>query len=180
MSDERLSQDKPSVALIGYRGSGKTTVGRALAARLGKTWVDTDERIEKLASRSIAEIFATGGEDAFRGYEREVIQAAVEGEPAVISVGGGAVMDEANVDVLRTVAQLIWLTAPASELMRRIHADARTASTRPPLTGLAREEEDEYLLVAREPYYRRAADLSIGTEGRSAEEVAAEIARRIG
>ncbi|MDO8629388.1 MAG: type I 3-dehydroquinate dehydratase, partial [Phycisphaerales bacterium] len=104
------------VALVGFRGSGKTTVGRTLAEFLGGDCIDTDDLIVKAAGRTIADIFADEGEAGFRQREAEVIRWVVATPPAVLSVGGGAVLDERNVQALRSVAAIVWLTAPASVL----------------------------------------------------------------
>jgi shikimate dehydrogenase len=159
------------VVLIGYRGSGKTTVGRALAATLSLPFLDTDALIEERAGRSIPVIFATEGEEGFRLRERSVI-ASLPGEPAVIATGGGAVLDPANVRLLRANSVVIYLQASAGVI------EARTkGSGRPPLTGLSLRDEIKSLLRVRLPAYERAADYCIGTGDAAAAEVATTIRR---
>ncbi|MEW6197443.1 MAG: shikimate kinase [Planctomycetota bacterium] len=193
-----------NLVLIGCRGCGKTTVGRALAARLGWVFVDTDERVAALAGRPIATIFATDGEAAFRELESRVIAAAIHRRdacatpdtpadvghggptlqgsagvsPAVLSVGGGAVLSEANRAALRQAGLCIWLTAPADELHRRVMSDPDHAADRPALTHLDGPAEMQHLLREREPLYAALADHVVSTAGRSLEEVV-EIVRRL-
>jgi len=169
--------DKKCIALIGLRGCGKTTVGRELARLLGGECVDTDEVIAERAGRSIAEIFASEGEPGFRKRESEAIREVVRTPPAVISVGGGAVLDPRNVDALRSVACVVWLTAPTEVLWERISQDEATAACRPPLTDQPGIDEVRRLLAERTPFYQRAADLQIETVDRSAPEIAEEIVR---
>ncbi len=164
-----------SIALIGLRGSGKTTVGRELARRLGSNHIDTDEMIVAHAGVSIAAIFREQGEPHFRNLEREAIANLVSSPPHIISVGGGAVLDPANVAALREVAQIVWLTAPPSILWQRIESDPRTAADRPPLTTCGGRAGMAQLLIQREPLYRAAADLVVDTLDKSPEVVASEI-----
>lgn len=168
------------VALVGFRGSGKTTVGRALAAFLGGVCIDTDDLIVKAAGQTIADIFAGEGEAGFRKREAEVIRRVVATPPVVLSVGGGAVLDERNVEALRSVATIVWLTAPASVLRKRIEADPATAALRPHLTAGNNVEEVEHLLAKRELHYRKAAELIVDTTNAAPERIAREIAVRLG
>ncbi|MCH7814825.1 MAG: shikimate kinase, partial [Planctomycetes bacterium] len=107
-----MSNPKPeNLVLIGYRGAGKSAVGRLLAEQTGWTFVDIDAVIESEAGQSIAEIFAAGGEPAFRKHERDVIARVTQQPHQVIAVGGGAILDRRNVDRLRATGRVIWLTA---------------------------------------------------------------------
>lgn len=168
------------VALIGFRGSGKTTVGQALAALLGGDCIDTDNLVVKAAGRTIAEIFAGEGEAGFRKREAEVIRRVVATPPAVLSVGGGAVLDKGNVEALRSVATIVWLTAPATVLRKRIEADPLTAALRPNLTAGSSIEGVEHQLENRDPHYRGAADLIVDTTNAAPGQIAREIAVRLG
>ena len=173
-----ISQRK-CIALIGHRGCGKTTVGRILARLLGGECVDTDEWIAERAGRSIAEVFATEGEAGFRKRELQAVREIVKTPPVVISVGGGAVLHQQNVDALRAVTILVWLTAPVEVLYQRISTDAATASSRPPLTDQPGVEEIRRLLDERSPLYQRASDFQIETVDREPREIAEEIVRRV-
>jgi len=154
-----------SIALIGLRGSGKTTVGRELAALLGGLCVDTDDLVVRHSGKSIDAIFEEEGEDGFRRRERDAVTRIITDPPAVISLGGGAVLDEENVRALRRVATLVWLTAPVEVLRQRIASDETSSESRPALTGLSGPEEVERLLRERSAFYERAADLVIDTSG---------------
>ena len=170
-----------SVALIGMRGSGKSTVGRELTALWDATLVDTDDIIKRSAGRSIADIFAAEGEAGFRKRERDAVATAVAQAqvPAVISVGGGAILDPENVRNLRGVARIVWLTAPIAVLQGRIDGDPSTSASRPALTQ-AGEDELRTLLAQRQQAFREAADLTVDTSTRTAREVARIITKWTG
>lgn len=150
-------------------------MGRAVAQRLGRPFVDTDVLIEERAGRAIAEIFANDGEPAFRQREAVVVSevAAVDGQ--VISVGGGAVLSAANVEALRAGGRTVWLDAPAETLWERIRADDNTGRKRPDLTAAGGLEEVRILLAQRKPLYRSAADEVVETADRSVDAIADEI-----
>lgn len=171
------SHQRRSIALVGLRGSGKTIVGRELARLLTGDHVDTDELIVAQAGQSIAAIFREQGEPHFRNLERETIGKLVSNPPRIISVGGGAVLDPANVTALRHVAQIVWLTAPPSILWQRVENDPRTAADRPPLTTCGGRAGIAQLLIQREPLYRAAADFVVDTLDKWPETVAGEIIR---
>jgi shikimate kinase len=162
------------VFLVGYRGTGKTTVGRLLADRLGWGWVDCDVELERRAGRTIRQVFAEEGEAGFRSRETALLEEVCGLTRHVIATGGGVVLDPGNRQRLRRAGRVVWLTADAATVWRRLQDDATTAERRPVLTvgGLAEVEE---LLRAREPLYRECAHVVVPTAGRSPEEVAAEI-----
>ncbi|MFQ5589584.1 MAG: shikimate kinase [Phycisphaerae bacterium] len=168
------------VVLIGFRGCGKSTVGRKLAQLLGGRFIDTDELISRETGKAIAALFEEEGEAAFRRRESEAITKAAAAAPAVISVGGGAVMNPTNTKLLRAAGKVVWLTAPAEVLHQRIIADSNTEDTRPALTPLSRREETERVLAERLPFYRGAADVVVDTSSLDPKEVAEEIMHRLG
>jgi shikimate kinase len=145
-----------SIVLIGYRGSGKTTIGRGLAARLGQPFIDADELIVARAAKSIREIFEQDGEKAFRRHETAVLAESISLDHHVLSFGGGVIESEANRLLLRSANHLIvYLRCDPEELMRRIERDAQSSQTRPPLTPLGGGiEEIRSVLARREPIYR--------------------------
>ncbi len=174
----------PSLFLIGYRGSGKTTVGCLLAEQLRRRLVDTDRLVVEALGMSIAECFATAGEPVFRSREGEVLEAVCRrveaGEKLVVSTGGGIILRPANVARLRATGLVVWLSASASTLARRISSDPDSAASRPLLTGAvssAASSADEVaqVLRAREPVYRAAAHIEVSGEGVSPGEVAERI-----
>ncbi len=169
------AHSQTSVALIGARGSGKTTVGALLAKLLGVTHVDSDEMVMAAAGKSIKEIFETEGEAGFRRRESAAIRNAIAMTPAVISLGGGAVLDPRNVEAIRGVARVVWLTAPADVLARRMSQDPQSCAHRPPLTSADPPTDIAELIRVREPLYRTAADFIVDTSQLDA----AEMARRI-
>ncbi len=163
-----------SLFLIGPRGSGKTTVARLLAARLGWDWVDADDVLEARHGRSVRVLFAEEGEAGFRDRESAVLADLCGRRRCVVSTGGGVVVREANRALLRASGFVVWLTAGAETLWRRMQEDERSADRRPMLTVGGRAEVEEILRV-REPWYRECAHLTVQTEGRTAEAVAEEI-----
>ena len=140
-----------AVALVGPMGSGKTEVGRALAQRLGWTFVDTDAEIVSRQGRSIADIFRTDGEHGFREMERAVVRGAARGRNRVIATGGGAVLAAATRRALRDAGPVFWLTAPVDVLLHRIGDDAGR-----PLLGHDPRGSLERLLRERDALYADA------------------------
>ncbi len=164
----------PLVFLVGARGSGKTTVARLLAGRLGWSWLDADEVLETRAGQSIRAVFAAEGETGFREREAQVLADLAGRSRHVVATGGGVVLREANRVLLRR-GRVVWLTADPETLWTRMQGDQTTAERRPALTVGGRAEVAE-LLRAREPLYRACADLVVPTAGRPPEDVAADIA----
>jgi shikimate kinase len=155
------------IALAGYMGAGKTTVGRRLASRLDLRFVDADRAIEEAAGIPIPTIFSTKGELWFRRTEEAVIRDLVADEPGVLALGGGAVESAKTRDVLRRKAHVVWLRASVDAAWRRVEG-----SDRP----LARDKDRFARRAAsREPNYREAADLEVDAD-RPAEEVVSGIA----
>jgi len=163
------------ILLIGYRGTGKTTVGRLLAGRLGWGFADADDRIEAAAGKSIADIFAAEGEAGFRDREAATLADLCRLDRHVISTGGGVVLRPANRERLRAAGFVAWLAADPETIWERLRADPATAARRPKLTAAGGVEEVRELLAAREPLYREAAAVRIPTDRLSPEAVAAAI-----
>jgi shikimate kinase len=160
-----------NVFLVGYRGTGKSTVARLLAHHLGWPWLDADDLIERHAGISIRQIFEAEGEAGFRKRESAVLEELCGLHQHVIATGGGVVLSGTNRRRLKAAGRVVWLTADAQTIRRRLEKDGRTGERRPVLTvgGLAEINE---LLRAREPLYRAVADLTVDTAGRAPEEVA--------
>ncbi len=161
--------------LIGYRGTGKTTVAEQLAGQLGWTWLDADVEVERRAARSIAEIFAQGGEAAFRDWESRVLAELSAGDRQVLALGGGIILRPENRERLANGGKTVWLTARPETLWQRIQADRTTAARRPNLTVAGGLEEIRQVLASRTPLYRQTADWVVDTEEKSPALVAAEI-----
>ena len=157
-------------------GAGKTTVGRALARRLGWMFEDLDDRIELLEGRSIAEIFETSGEAEFRRIESEALRLLLNepGSHRIVALGGGAFAQAENADLLREAGvPIVFLDGPADELLRRCEGESRKR----PLRASAKEFRQLY--ERRRPFYLQAA-WRIDTNGKDQETIAAEVVCRLG
>ena len=161
-----------NLALIGYRGTGKTTVARLLTLRLGWTWIDTDVEVELRAAKPIATIFAEDGEPAFRNLEATVIEELASREKVVLALGGGAILRAKTREILARTCFVAWLKASPRTLFERLAADATHADQRPNLTAKGGLAEIEEVLARREPVYRASAAAEVDTEGRTPAEVA--------
>ncbi|MFA6149547.1 MAG: shikimate kinase [bacterium] len=158
------------VVLVGFMGSGKSSVGRELARRFGAPFVDVDERIEATAGCPIRDLFAREGEPAFRVREKAALRDVLSVKGCVIATGGGAFADEGNRVLLRSYAPVVYLEAAVETLLGRLAGDLG----RPLLRGEDREEVVRELLSRRVPGYR-TADVTVRTDGRTVEEVAGQV-----
>ncbi len=163
------------LSLIGYRGTGKSTVGMRLARRLQWDWLDADNELERRAGRSIKEIFATDGEPVFRQLEREVLVDLLSRRRLVLSTGGGCVLNAETRRDLRAAGPVVWLRASVETIASRILHDQSTKARRPNLTATGGIDEIRTLLVQREPLYRECATITIDTEGLSFIKVVTQI-----
>lgn len=170
-----------SIVLIGYRGCGKSTVGRKLADRLWQTFVDTDDLVARKAGKSIREIFEQHGEKAFRDLEAEVVKEVAKLDDHVIALGGGAVLRPENVKVLRDAGhKLVYLRCEPQELVKRIESDPRTGENRPALTPSGGGIEEVRKLVAeREPKYRSAMTAELDVTHLSPDETLVYVTRLV-
>jgi len=168
------------LTLIGYRATGKTTLAKLLAARLGWDWIDADVQIERQAGKSIARIFAEDDEPAFRDIEARVTAELCARDRLVLAAGGGAPLREDNRRAMRGAGKVVWLKATPETILARMSADATTAGRRPNLTDRGPLDEIIELLARREPIYRELADLEVDTEGKSPDALADEILDRLG
>jgi shikimate kinase len=152
------------IFMIGYRGTGKTTIGPVLARRLGWSFVDADERTEATAGRSIAEIFTTEGEPGFRDRESATLAETCGLANHVVATGGGVILRPANRELLRASGFVVWLTASPETILARLDTDPTTRARRPNLTAAGGLAEIRTLLAAREPLYHAAADFTLATD----------------
>ncbi|MDB5306610.1 MAG: shikimate kinase [Gemmataceae bacterium] len=152
----------PLIFLIGYRGTGKSTVGQLLADRLGWAFVDADERIEA-AGKTIADIFAAEGEPGFRDRESAVLADLCSLTRHVVATGGGVILRPGNRELLRKAGFVAWLTASPETAWARLRGDPTTAARRPNLTPKGGFDEVRTLTAAREHFYRECADFVIDT-----------------
>jgi shikimate kinase len=164
-----------NLVLIGYRCTGKTTVGRILAEKLGWPLVDTDTLIKERARKSIKDIVAAGGWPEFRRLEREVIADVAAGDRQVISAGGGAILDEINRNALRAGGRVVLLTAAPEVIWRRMKADPKTLAERPNLTDSGGIAEVRKVLAERAAVYQAAGHYEVPTDRWSPDGAAARI-----
>jgi shikimate kinase len=171
------------VVLVGMMGSGKTTVGRLVAARLGSGFSDTDEEVESFAGISVPEMFERDGEAAFRRAETEALETLLRRNGSrVVAVGGGAVLSEANREAIRSQATVVWLRATVGTLTDRVGS----GEGRPLLKSRAEVGAEEpwgrleELIDERRPLYETMADVVVDTDGLSAEEVADAVVSAVG
>jgi len=162
-----------NIVLIGMRGSGKTTIGKLLAKRLGKQFIEMDELIVQRLGQTIPEIVNRYGWQKFRDAEAEITREVSRLDNVVNATGGGVVTREENIRELKKKGKLVWLKANTDTLLRRIGND----QSRPSLTGKSQREDMEAVLAERSPIYQRVADFIVDTEGKMPEEVAEAIAK---
>ncbi len=158
-----------NVILVGFMGAGKSAVGRLLARRLGRCFVETDDMIVSREGRSIPEIFRVDGEERFRQLETETLEALKLKSGEVVATGGGLPCREGRMEALRELGIVVWLAGDLDALLAR----ARRTGGRPMLAGRT-EAELEALYGARQPYYRRA-HITVETGGLGPDQVVARI-----
>ena len=165
-----------NVVLVGYRGTGKSTVAGLVAQALGYEVINLDAEIVRRAGRSIPDLVAERGWEGFRDLEEEVCRSCAQEPGRVVDCGGGVVEREANFEVLRNAGRVFWLTATVATIVERIQGDDQ----RPSLTGTKSfTEEVSEVLERREPLYRKLAHVAVPTDGRTPAELAAEIVERV-
>jgi shikimate kinase len=165
-----------SLALVGLSGTGKSTLGRALADTLGWPLLDTDAMIVGAQRRPVAAIFAELGEAPFRDLEAVALVEALAGPQAVVSTGGGIILRPENRDLLRRRATVIWLDAPDAVILARLaaHAEGRPLLADDPAARLAA------LRAVRAKIYQTVADIVLDTSGCGPDELAARALRELG
>ena len=167
---------KTNIALIGFMGAGKTAVGKALAKKLDKRFVELDSLIEQKVGKSIPEIFQQDGEIAFRELEIEITKEVSREKNLVIACGGGIVLNKINIDRLREESVIVYLTASPDMLLRRIR---RVGGKRPLLNTLNKATTIQELLAFRKPFYERAADIKVNTSRLDISSVVEQIINKV-
>jgi shikimate kinase len=167
------------ITLIGYRGTGKSTLAAPLAARLGWAWIDADVELERRAGRSIQQIFASDGEPEFRRLEQELLSELLQRDRLIVAAGGGAVLHEPTREKMIAAGPVIWLKASPDTIERRLATDPMTGQRRPNLTATGGRDEIEKLLALREPIYRGCASLTVATDESPVEQLVDEILRQL-
>lgn len=163
------------IYLTGYRATGKTSTGKALAEKLGISFIDADEELVRIEGRTVAEMVADKGWDYFRDRESEVLKQISFSESCVVATGGGVILRPENIDVMQKTGRVIWLKAGIETIAARMTGDAMTANQRPSLSGKGVIDEIRDVLEQRLPLYEKAAQLVIDTDGKNPEQVCDEI-----
>lgn len=166
---------KRNIYLIGFMGTGKTTVSRRLSERLGYEEIDTDEWIVRRQEQSIPEIFETQGEQAFRDMETELLRELGKESRKIISCGGGMALREENVMLMQESGVVALLTAEPETILSRV----KDNNNRPVLNGNMNVEYIRELLAKRIPYYQKAGEVVVATDSYSPEEIAEEIEKKL-
>ena len=167
---------KTSIALIGFMGTGKSMAGKALAAKLGKEFIELDALIAKKAGKTIPEIFQQDGEDAFRELEIEVTREVSVRKNAVIACGGGIVLNKINVDRLKKKSLIVYLTASPEVILKRVGPNARK---RPLLDVKDKEATITELFRFRKPFYERVADITVDNSELDINSVVGQIINKV-
>lgn len=163
--------NRPNLVLIGYRGTGKTSVGARLAERLHRPFVDLDQVLVREAGRSVADIVSQGGWAEFRRMEKELVSRYRQGGGQILATGGGVVLDPENVAALKENGILIWLTADPAAIQARLGQDQPKDANRPSLTGEDPIREVAAVLKDRASFYQAAAQIILDTTDRSVAQV---------
>jgi shikimate kinase len=168
-----------NIFLIGYRGTGKTLVGNALAGRLNRPFVDADTRLVAAQGLTIAEMVAEQGWDYFRQKEKALIESICSLDGQIIATGGGVVRDPDNLTAMKGSGKLVWLRAAPQTIRKRIQQDKNTEDQRPALTSRGLFEEVEATLIERTPYYEAAMDFFIHTDNLTVDDICRLIITRL-
>ena len=165
----------PSIVLIGMPGAGKSSVGPALARRLGRPWLDTDDEIERRLGSPVRAYFVSHGEPAFRDLEQQVVGELAARRGCVVGTGGGAVLREASRDALKSCSLVVYLQAAPQVLLQRL----RDQMARPLLQGDEPLRRLEALFAQREAFYRTTAHVVVDTDRLDVSAAVDEIVRRL-
>jgi shikimate kinase len=168
-----------NIFLIGYRCTGKSSVGKILSEKTGWSFIDTDERLVSESGSSIKEIVETQGWETFRKVEHDILKQACLRDRQVVATGGGIVLNNANVNRMKNHGTLIWLKATPETIKKRMKLDQDTESFRPSLTAKGSFSEIEETLREREPIYRKASDFRIDTDHKQIDEICEIIIRQL-
>ncbi len=163
---------KTDIALIGFMGVGKTTVGKALAKKLSREFIELDSVIEQHAGKTIPDIFQQDGEIAFRELEIAITKEISQRERVVIACGGGIVLNQINIERLRQKSRIVYLTASPAVIQKRV---LNSMGERPLLKIPDKDSEILRLLKLREPFYERAADIKVDTSQLDVDSVAERV-----
>lgn len=176
----RINGSNVNIFLIGYRCTGKTSVGRLLAGRIGWGFADTDAQVCEPLGQSIAQIVAEQGWAGFRRLEAQAMGRLCGRDTTVVATGGGVVLCDENLRLMKANGVVIWLQASVASICRRLGSDKGKEDQRPALTGLDPQAEIVATLADRAPLYEAAADFTVITDDLSVEQVCDQIQTRLG
>ncbi|WP_038057135.1 shikimate kinase AroL [Thermodesulfobacterium hydrogeniphilum] len=167
------------IILIGFRCSGKTTIGKKLAEALNWEFLDLDIEIQKKIGKTIKKMVEEFGWQFFRDLEKKEMQSLVNIKNTVVALGGGAVLHEEEMKRLKEKGIIIWLYAPFETILKRIKEDKKTEFQRPALTEKSLEEEIKTILKEREPLYKNFSHIKIDTSKEPAEKIIEKIIKEV-
>ena len=176
-----IEEKNRSIALIGFRATGKSTVGQILAQELGRTFADMDERLVAVLGQDIQDWVRSHGWESFREAESDLLETLASVKEMVVSTGGGVIIRPSNREILRNRFLVVWLRASPETVHSRLTRDPKSEAFRPALTPLPLKEEIEHLLSERSPWYAETADLILETDvlsPRECVEIVLEFLRR--
>ncbi|MGB5216927.1 MAG: shikimate kinase AroL [Smithella sp.] len=162
------------IFLIGYRATGKSTVGRILSGRLKVAFCDTDTMVEQTAGMPIKEIVALEGWPSFRMKEKDAVQSLDQKDSCVVATGGGVILNSENVDFFKRSGLIIWLNAPLQDIVERLKRDALNEAKRPQFTAGNIIQETTEMMKQRFPLYESAADYTVDTFNKNPEQIVEE------
>jgi shikimate kinase len=168
---------KTNIALIGYMGTGKTTIGKALATKLGKNYIEMDAEIERIAGKTIPLIFKEDGEIRFRELEIATAKQLAQKQNAVISCGGGVVVNRINIDYFKETSEIVLLTASEEIILERIMQDGQ--QNRPVIDKPDPINEIRKVLTIRKPLYEASSNIQIDTTNKSVDKIINEIVTKL-
>jgi len=164
-----------NIFLIGYRCTGKTSVARLIAEKIGWDFVDADELLMKNAGETVTDIVSKGGWPLFRKLEKETLQDICKKQKQVVATGGGVVTDEENIGLMKQHGTVVWLRATPETIFYRMGQDTQTSHLRPSLTDHDQKSEIEATLRERTPMYANAMTVEVDTEGKTLPEISSEV-----
>lgn len=172
---DKIYSGKKHISLIGFMGVGKTTISRELRQRLDRPEVDTDQRIAEQEGCPVSQIFEERGEPYFRQLETDCIDELALLPPSIISCGGGMALRDLNVKKLRAIGEIVLLTAAPETIYERV----KDSTERPLLNGNMNVDYIKELMEKRRSFYEKAATVIVATDGRTVQEIAAEIESKV-
>jgi len=162
------------IVLIGPPGSGKSSVGKALSRKLSRPWIDTDTEVESRAGKKISEIFLEDGEATFRSLERDVVDQVMGSEAAIVSLGGGSVLNESSQKRITTAKEVVFLDVSISNAAPRVGFNKDR-----PLLAINPRQQWLQLMEKRRPIYESLATITVSTDNKKPDQVADEIIEAI-